>query len=56
MHATLQLGCPTSECNVSAGSCHPQVILFAFASYFIADGQNQSGIVSVLFCGMVSPS
>lgn len=30
-----------------------QVILFAFASYFIADGQNQSGIVSVLFCGMV---
>lgn len=33
-----------------------QVILFAFASYFIADGQKQSGIVSVLFCGMVCPS
>ena len=33
--------------------CLMQVILFAFASYFIADGQKQSGIVSVLFCGMV---
>ena len=30
------------------------VILFAFASYFIADGLSESGIVAVLFCGMVS--
>lgn len=30
------------------------VILFAFASYFIADGVGESGIVSVLFCGMVT--
>lgn len=30
------------------------VILFAFASYFIADGVGESGIVAVLFCGMVS--
>mmetsp|Transcript_20725 Transcript_20725/g.62446 ORF Transcript_20725/g.62446 Transcript_20725/m.62446 type:complete len:788 (+) Transcript_20725:333-2696(+) len=28
------------------------VILFAFASYFIADGVGESGIVAVLFCGM----
>lgn len=28
------------------------VILFAFASYFIADGLGESGIVAVLFCGL----
>ena len=32
------------------------VILFAFASYFVADGLAQSGIVSVLFCGIVRRS
>lgn len=50
-----------SACSCSCDSLHLvttwivwlQVILFAFASYFIADGQKQSGIVSVLFCGMV---
>jgi NhaP-type Na+/H+ or K+/H+ antiporter len=29
------------------------VILFAFSSYLIADGLGLSGIVAVLFCGMV---
>lgn len=29
------------------------VVLFAFSSYMLADGVNESGIISVLFCGMV---
>jgi hypothetical protein len=50
--------CPCScsfDCHqlVTTWNVWLQVILFAFASYFIADGQKQSGIVSVLFCGMV---
>ena len=29
------------------------VVLFAFSSYMLADGVSESGIVAVLFCGMV---
>lgn len=31
-------------------------ILIAFASYMLADGLALSGIVSILFCGMVLPA
>jgi hypothetical protein len=35
-------------CNV-----HMQVIIFAFSSYMLADSFGLSGIVSILFCGLV---
>jgi NhaP-type Na+/H+ or K+/H+ antiporter len=31
-----------------------QVIIFAFSSYMLADSFGLSGIVSILFCGLVS--
>jgi NhaP-type Na+/H+ or K+/H+ antiporter len=30
-----------------------QVIIFAFSSYMLADSFGLSGIVSILFCGLV---
>ena len=40
-------------CDVRTCLVHMQVIIFAFSSYMLADSFGLSGIVSILFCGLV---